>query len=332
MFTGGSGIAPFRSFLQARSMRANGRNLLFFGVKTRQTFLYEKEIREFVRNGMLEAHIAFSQDTDGLIYDRDRKELLETKTNKGYIDSEIFEHAQDLIHTILPIEMGGLGGYVYICGSTSLYETVSHALNEILSAYNEQGSTLLNKIFAEGRLQLDIFSPPNSISIHNRKISVSELARNTGHKKSERMWIGVTGRVYDLTEFIPVHPGGQSIIAANAGLDCTDTFDQVAHTNNGEVQSVLSKYFIGDLVATPQDISAEIFDLRNIWIGLLRMSVEMLTCAYLEIPSLENWENWFVDGHLDMCTVRKFHQFHSRLLGQSLSSFFGERHFLVWLC
>jgi cytochrome b involved in lipid metabolism len=41
------------------------------------------------------------------------------------------------------------------------------------------------------------------------------------------MWLGVHGCVYDVTDFLPIHPGGTLIVAASAGLDCSVTFDEV---------------------------------------------------------------------------------------------------------
>lgn len=43
------------------------------------------------------------------------------------------------------------------------------------------------------------------------------------------MWIGVRGGVYDVTDFLPMHPGGTLIVAASAGLDATKTFHELAH-------------------------------------------------------------------------------------------------------
>ena len=64
MIAGGSGIAPFRAFWQARWHQKMGRNLLFLAVPCRNKFLYETEIRELVKEGILEAHVAFSRDSN----------------------------------------------------------------------------------------------------------------------------------------------------------------------------------------------------------------------------------------------------------------------------
>lgn len=87
---------------------------------------------------------------------------------------------------------------------------------------------------------------------------MSQLALHTGHQPKSRMWIGIHGAAYDITDFLPIHPGGTLIVSASAGLDATETFDALAHTNNAEVSSLLSKYFIGHIFPKPNLRSSEI--------------------------------------------------------------------------
>ncbi|KAI8328709.1 hypothetical protein BC941DRAFT_363523 [Chlamydoabsidia padenii] len=55
-------------------------------------------------------------------------------------------------------------------------------------------------------------------------ISPQEVAR---HNKKDDLWIVLHGKVYDLTEFLPDHPGGQKIILRYAGTDATSAFDPI---------------------------------------------------------------------------------------------------------
>jgi sulfite reductase (NADPH) flavoprotein alpha-component len=71
----GTGIAPFRAFLEEREARgAKGRNWLFFGDQKRTTdFLYEDQILDWQRRGVLNSlDLAFSRDQAGKIYVQDR--------------------------------------------------------------------------------------------------------------------------------------------------------------------------------------------------------------------------------------------------------------------
>lgn len=326
MFAGGSGIGPFRGFWGSRALgKGDGRNILILGVRTRQTFSYEMEIREQVRNGNLEAHVAFSRDENGLVFHRDTRELIEQRMNPRYVDSIIREESVDVCDVILPAQMGGLGGYIYVCGSAAFYETV---LRGLLSAFSQHriartsNECILARAFAERRVMLDIYSAPRPMLSIQPVITIANLARNTGGLcENARTWIGVHGCVYDVTDFLPIHPGG-IIIAASGGLDATKTFDQIGHTSDAEVQSLLAKYFIGYL-ARPTHLPKELANLRDGWEAYLRGCVESLTTLCLEVRPLQNERIWFSDGLLDIGCVRQFYQFQSRFIQDCLDSLFG---------
>ena len=71
----GTGIAPFRSFLQRREgAQAKGRNWLFFGNPNFNTdFLYQTELQKYLKSGLLtQLDVAFSRDQQKKIYVQDR--------------------------------------------------------------------------------------------------------------------------------------------------------------------------------------------------------------------------------------------------------------------
>ena len=71
----GTGIAPFRSFLQQReAAEAKGRNWLFFGNPNFNTdFLYQTELQKYLKSGLLtQLDVAFSRDQQKKIYVQDR--------------------------------------------------------------------------------------------------------------------------------------------------------------------------------------------------------------------------------------------------------------------
>jgi sulfite reductase alpha subunit-like flavoprotein len=109
-FAGGSGIAPFRSFWQARAGRSVGRNILYLGVQSREKFCYERELREYVNNGILEVHTAFSRDSRGLAFSKAAKDLVEKDISPRYIDSLIVEQGQTICDLVMSKKQGGLGG------------------------------------------------------------------------------------------------------------------------------------------------------------------------------------------------------------------------------
>jgi cytochrome b involved in lipid metabolism len=328
MFAGGSGIAPFRGFWQKRVQNGIGRNILFLGVQSRDKFLHEPELRRLVQEGSLELHTAFSRDRRGIVYDPMMRELVEQDMEPRYIDTTIVDQGRLVSELVMSKTQGGLGGYLYICGSVSVYETVISGIKRAI--YTCQASTqstadsLLATAFAERRFMLDIFMTPRAMSNSDPTIPMSQLAIHTGHRKGSRMWIGVHGGVYDVTDFLPMHPGGTLIVAASAGLDATKTFHELAHDTNPEVSSLLSKYFIGHLSPKPEFRSSEISNLYDMWGQYLRLSIENLTTLYFEANNiLEDSKIWFSGGLFNIGGVRKFYQFQSRLMQNGFSTLFG---------
>lgn len=51
-----------------------------------------------------------------------------------------------------------------------------------------------------------------------------ELSR---HNKIDDVWVAIRGKVYNVTAYIPFHPGGPEELMRAAGIDATRLFDQV---------------------------------------------------------------------------------------------------------
>jgi L-lactate dehydrogenase (cytochrome) len=64
-------------------------------------------------------------------------------------------------------------------------------------------------------------SAPRSQS---KRLSGDEVAE---HSSKESCWVIIHGRCYDVTEFLPEHPGGPNIILKYAGKDATEEFDPI---------------------------------------------------------------------------------------------------------
>ena len=73
-------------------------------------------------------------------------------------------------------------------------------------------------------------------------IPMSEVAK---HNTPDDAWVVIEGKVYDVSEFIEEHPGGEGVLIAYAGTDCTEQFKQVIHSQ--AASEIMEELFIGDL-------------------------------------------------------------------------------------
>lgn len=67
------------------------------------------------------------------------------------------------------------------------------------------------------------------------------------HDTAESCWAAINGEVYDLTEWIGVHPGGASHILALCGTDATERFE-LQHSDDRRPNTQLERFRIGALV------------------------------------------------------------------------------------
>jgi sulfite reductase alpha subunit-like flavoprotein/cytochrome b involved in lipid metabolism len=330
LFAGGSGIAPFRSFWQSRAGRSFGKTILYLGVQSRERFAYEDELRRYVNEGLMEVHTAFSRDSRGLVYDQYSRDLVEKEMPPRYIDGLIVEQGQAICDFVMSKKQGGIGGYIYVCGSVGVFDSVMSGIRKAIYNHRsnsmESADAVLNLAFAERRFMIDVFMTPKPLPCNQPTLPLSQLAMHTGHRPESRLWIGVHGKVYDVTDFGAMHPGGMNIIKSNAGVDCSRSFDLLAHTNNPEVSSLLTKYYIGEMTPKPMFQSEDLSMLYDLWAQYLRVAVETVVASHFEVGMIMESSNvWFQGDLLNMGGVRRFYHYQSRLLQGGFSSLFGAK-------
>jgi cytochrome b involved in lipid metabolism len=77
-----------------------------------------------------------------------------------------------------------------------------------------------------------------------------ELADVLAHNTTDDCWIIVNAKVYDVTNYLNLHPGGSSILFGYAGKDATEAFRMVRHSRNAT--RMLDKYEVGQMRVTEQ--------------------------------------------------------------------------------
>ncbi|TXL01961.1 sulfite reductase subunit alpha [Methylococcaceae bacterium HT1] len=139
----GTGIAPFRAFLQEREFRnAKGINWLFFGDRNATTdFIYQDEIEAMQKSKVLsKLDLAFSRDQEEKIYVQDRMR------EKG---EELFSLLEQ-------------GGYFFVCGDAlRMAKDVDKALHDVIAKHGklseEQATEYVNQMKKDKRYVRDVY-------------------------------------------------------------------------------------------------------------------------------------------------------------------------------
>lgn len=138
----GTGIAPFRAFLQERLHRGcPGKHWLFFGERTSSyEFFYEEFWSELVDKGILELDCAFSRD----------------QPTKVYVQHRMKEKKEKLYEWLKE------GAYIYVCGDAKrmakdVEETLLEIFKESAGLSDEEAKEALKELRKQGRYHKDVY-------------------------------------------------------------------------------------------------------------------------------------------------------------------------------
>jgi sulfite reductase (NADPH) flavoprotein alpha-component len=138
----GTGVAPFRGFVQERAETgASGRNWLFFGTRHFDTeFLYQVEWQEALRrNELHRLDLAFSRD----------------QSEKIYVQQRLHERGREVWDWLQS------GAHFYVCGAIAMGKDVHAALLDIAVTHGaldaERAAEYLTRLQTEGRYLRDVY-------------------------------------------------------------------------------------------------------------------------------------------------------------------------------
>jgi sulfite reductase alpha subunit-like flavoprotein len=291
MFAGGTGISPFRGFLQARAgtgASPRAPNVLFYAARRADDLLYRDELDAWVRRGDLELHVALSRDDVQIVASHDRG-VVEVPGGPRWVQDLIDEQAARL----LALTNDAALGVVYICGQASFAHAVMDGLRRIAAApihpHDDGGHQFVRHLVGEQRLLMDVFTTTAPVRapgpLGAQSVAASDLI--TRNDDDAGYWMAIDGAVYDVTEFRHLHPGGPQILIESAGTDATEEFRAVLHDRNGEIGAMLSMYKVGLLrrlrlgskwgIAATADGFADVSvaDLYRAWVRYTYLVVEM---------------------------------------------------------
>ncbi|XP_034946237.1 NADPH--cytochrome P450 reductase isoform X3 [Chelonus insularis] len=144
----GTGIAPFRGFIQERDFARRegkevGDTILYFGCRrSEEDYLYREELEEYVKNGTLILHTAFSREQE----------------KKVYVTHLLEKNMEEIWNVI-----GDKHGHVYICGDARNMARDVH--NILLKVVQEKGkmtemqaADYIKKMESQKRYSTDVWS------------------------------------------------------------------------------------------------------------------------------------------------------------------------------
>lgn len=144
----GTGLAPFRGFIQERDFNKQegkeiGKTVMYFGCRKRsEDYIYEEELEDYVKRGVINLRTAFSRD----------------QPQKVYV-THLLEEDMDLIWDVIGVNKG----HFYICGDAKNMATdVRNILLKVLQTKGNmsesEATQYVKKMEAQKRYSADVWS------------------------------------------------------------------------------------------------------------------------------------------------------------------------------
>ncbi|GAA5815138.1 hypothetical protein MFLAVUS_008644 [Mucor flavus] len=153
MVAAGTGVAPFRGFLQERAFqKKNGQEvgpcILFFGCRNpEKDYIYSDELEEYTKSGVLVSkHIAFSRKNP--------------PTSQKYVQHALLANAGEVWSLLF--NNNGTNGAVYICGSGAMSRDVCSTFQVMSKSFgvaqnDEEADNFLQKLMEENCFFQDVW-------------------------------------------------------------------------------------------------------------------------------------------------------------------------------
>lgn len=307
MFALGRGVVPFIPYLKARSDQvvnnesdSKYKPWLILGVRSPSHILFRDEIEDAVHSRKTAKLSVACSRKDVTHCETDKRSALSFRSGQRMRLQQLFADSFDLQKQLW--EMISVGAHIYCCGSPELGPVVNDIVSE--AAFNF-GTSFLRKSFSDESTGDRALSSrfPNILAAENRlhyslfnsgpqkKVqSVRSMSQVACHRSADSTHVVFKGGVYDITNYLQIHPGGARLLLDFAGRDMTDAFTLV-HGTDASAESMLEAYKIAEVESFPT-ANSTINNLREKWSeNLLDQFLQHSSVLKLHLndfPTLEN--------------------------------------------
>jgi len=306
MFSAGTGIAPFIGFVEERVRQKASENWLFFSTRSHAQFHRQQWFAAMIAAKNLNLNVAFSREDISARFVSTYRggKLVFEYGKRGRIDSLMLAEKNSLAlwELLRTRQHGGKEAFFYICGKTAFAATVMQTLKEVVRKYSgdteEKINLFIYQLNADRRLMMDVFTTYNIPENEERQtFAATEVAEHNNQEAG--YWILINGRVYNLTEFIQLHPGGHQTLLLHCGLDASQAYRSVGHASDSAVDAMLGMYEIGVIkrldfgetsgfaIGPEGPFYISLDEVFRVWVRYLYLIVEMQNALKIDFSFLQ---------------------------------------------
>lgn len=303
----GTGIAPYMAFIREfvhvklATGRVRQRAWLILGVRTPDHIPFREELEEAVfKHKVIRLSIAFSRADVELCGDESNGGFMFRPGGRKRVQNLLRDSPERLNHFW---NMIADKGHVYICGKPQLEPFIRETITK---AVREFGKNVLRPAFpdsadpeealsyrfpyllaAQHRLHMSTYNGGEKSKI-SHTVLPSEVAQ---HRSMSSCFVSFRGYVYNLTEFLMLHPGGAKILFDKAGRDITEDFNLAHGKDSNPIVAMVEPYRIGTLQKFPESCDDRILAFMQEWsLPLLHGVLEHRSAFLMEVNNFPNLE------------------------------------------
>lgn len=135
----------------------------------------------------------------------------------------------------------------------------NYYIGAVGQALNETNTVATTQTGVTSTSQSQTTTTSNSTNAQTNSSVKLDNATVSSHNSSSDCWLIINNKVYNVTQYIPYHPGGQQRIISYCGKDATQAFDTKGGkgSHSSGAKNTLGNYYLGDLNSSTSSSTIE---------------------------------------------------------------------------